>query len=68
MYIHKIKLYNFKGFSGKHELIFSRGINFLVGNNNCGKTTIFRAIDFLQNGGNKENFINNSKNEEHVSV
>ena len=68
MYIHKIKLYNFKGFSGKHEFIFSRGINFLVGNNNCGKTTIFRAIDFLQNGGNKENFINNSKNEEHVSV
>lgn len=68
MYIHKIKLHNFKGFSDEHEFVFSEGINFLVGDNNCGKTTIFRAIEFLQNGGDKENFINNSKNEEHVSV
>ena len=59
MYISKLKLNNFKGFSGEHEFNFSEGINFLVGNNNCGKTTIFRAIDFLQNGGNKESFINN---------
>ena len=68
MYIRKIELHNFKGFSGKHEFIFSKGINFLVGDNNCGKTTIFRAIEFLQNGGDKDSFINNSKNEEHVSV
>lgn len=68
MYIRKIELHNFKGFSGKHEFIFSEGINFLVGDNNCGKTTIFRAIEFLQNGGDKDSFINNSKNEEHVSV
>lgn len=68
MYIHKIKLHNFKGFSGEHEFVFSKGINFLVGDNNCGKTTIFRSIEFLQNGGDKDSFINNSKNEEHVSV
>ena len=69
MYISKLKLNNFKGFSGEHEFNFSKGINFLVGNNNCGKTTIFRAIEFLQNGGSKENFINNKiSKEEHVSV
>lgn len=69
MYISKLKLNNFKGFSGKQEFNFSEGINFLVGNNNCGKTTIFRAIEFLQNGGNKENFINNKiSKEEYVSV
>ena len=69
MYISKLKLNNFKGFSEKHEFNFSKGINFLVGNNNCGKTTIFRAIEFLQNGGNKEDFINNKiGKEECVSV
>lgn len=69
MYISKLKLNNFKGFSGKHEFNFSEGINFLVGNNNCGKTTIFRAIDFLQKGGDKKDFINNKiSKEEHVSV
>ncbi len=69
MYISKLKLNNFKGFSGKKEFNFSKGINFLVGNNNCGKTTIFRAIEFLQNGGNKEDFINNKiGKEECVSV
>ena len=68
MYIRKIKLHNFKGFSGDHKLTLSKGINFLVGDNNCGKTTIFRAVEFLQNGGSKEDFINNSRNEEYVSV
>lgn len=69
MYISKLKLNNFKGFLGEHEFSFSKGINFLVGNNNCGKTTIFRAIEFLQNGGDKEDFINNKiGKEECVSV
>lgn len=68
MYISKLKLNNFKGFLGEN-FNFSEGINFLVGNNNCGKTTIFRAIEFLQNGGNKEDFINNKiGKEECVSV
>ena len=69
MYISKLKLNNFKGFLEKHEFSFSEGVNFLVGNNNCGKTTIFRAIEFLQKGGSKDNFINNKiGKEECVSV
>lgn len=50
MYISKIILNNFKSFAGRHELELSDGINFFVGNNNCGKTTIFRAIEFIQSG------------------
>lgn len=68
MYIREMKLHNFKGFSGDHKFTFSKGINFLIGNNNCGKTTVFRAVEFLQNGGDKDNFINKDKTEDYVSV
>ncbi|MDF1496901.1 MAG: AAA family ATPase [Patescibacteria group bacterium] len=48
MYISKIILHNFKGFSGDHEIIFDKGVNFFVGDNNCGKSTVFEAIDFIR--------------------
>lgn len=68
MYIAKIKLNNFKSFIGEHELNLTEGINFFVGNNNCGKTTIFKAIEFIQTGKNKEDFITKGKENEDVSV
>lgn len=68
MYISKIKLENFKSFIGKHELYLSEGINFFVGNNNCGKTTIFKAIEFIQMGKNKEDYITKGKESEDISV
>ena len=70
MYISKITLHNFKGFKGDHEFNFDKGINFLVGNNNCGKSTLFQAIDFLQNGKNEEDFITKklSSEDEYTSV
>lgn len=48
MYISKIKLYNFKGFKGDHEIVFDKGVNFFVGDNNCGKSSVFEAIDFIR--------------------
>lgn len=57
MYISKIKLHNFKGFKGDHELSFDSGINFFVGNNNCGKTTVFQAIDFISSKKSPEDVI-----------
>lgn len=57
MYISKIKLTNFKSFKGHHDIEFSKGVNFFVGNNNCGKTTIFKAVEFIQSGKNKLDFI-----------
>ncbi len=68
MYISKIILNNFKSFAGRHELKLSDGINFFVGNNNCGKTTIFRAIEFIQSGKSKEEYITKGKESEDVSV
>lgn len=68
MYISEIKLENFRCFSGNHELVFKPGINYLVGNNNCGKTTIFRAIEFLQSAKNKEDWITKGKENEDISV
>lgn len=68
MYISKIILENFKGFNGIHELNLSEGMNFFVGNNNCGKTTIFKAIEFIQSAKNKDEFITKGKESENVSV
>lgn len=48
MYISKIKLHNFKGFKDDHEIIFDKGVNFFVGDNNCGKSSVFEAIDFIR--------------------
>lgn len=48
MYISKIKLHNFKGFKEDHEIIFDKGVNFFVGDNNCGKSSAFEAIDFIR--------------------
>lgn len=68
MYISKIKLVNFKSFKGEHLIEFSKGVNFFVGNNNCGKTTIFKAVEFIQSGKNKLDFITKSLEKENVSV
>ncbi|CYU25715.1 AAA family ATPase [Streptococcus suis] len=68
MYISKIKLTNFKSFKGHHDIEFSKGVNFFVGNNNCGKTTIFKAVEFIQSGKNKLDFITKGSESEDVAV
>lgn len=62
-------MHNFKGFRGDHELCFDSGINFFVGNNNCGKTTIFQAIDFISSKRTPEDIISQGVPEgDYVSV
>ena len=68
MYISKMTLFNFKSFKGEHVLEFNKGINFFVGNNNSGKTTIFKAIEFIQSGRNIEDWISKDVSSENVSV
>lgn len=72
MYIKSIKLHNFKSFSTNDskdtEINFSSCVNYLVGNNNVGKTTILNSIDFLISGGKKEAFISKNHENEDVSV
>jgi len=48
MYISNIKLHNFKGFKCDHEITLDKGVNFFVGDNNCGKSSVFEAIDFIR--------------------
>lgn len=57
MYISKIKLYNFKGFKGEHEITFDKGVNFFVGDNNCGKSSVFEAIDFVRSKKDRSEVI-----------
>ena len=69
MYISKMKLKNFRCFEGTTELNFCPGVNYFVGNNNSGKTTIFKAIEFLKSGKTKEEWITKGvAKKEEVSV
>ena len=61
LYISKLILKNFKSFEGEHVITFTRGINFFVGNNNSGKTTIFKAVEFLRNGKYEDSLITSGK-------
>lgn len=47
MYISKLSIENIKGFYGKTEFKFQNGMNYIVGNNNSGKSTIFDAFNYL---------------------
>jgi len=61
MFVKRIKLTNFKSFSGESEWLefntpnneAGSGLNILVGENNTGKSTVFEAVDFLRNGSQK---------------
>ena len=61
MRITKIKLYNFKSFKGNFEINLDSPIVCLVGENNTGKTTIFKALEFLKSGVEKGKTINDYK-------
>lgn len=72
MWIKSVAIENFASLVGRQEYDFSEGVNFLAGNNNVGKTTIFRAIDGLFNKfGSSEKYVPRSEEGEfngHTSV
>lgn len=50
MYVKELTLSNFKSFSGSdNHFSFSPSINYLVGNNNAGKSTVLEAVNFMRN-------------------
>ncbi|MGV3185357.1 AAA family ATPase [Weissella paramesenteroides] len=72
MFIKSISLHNFKSFSSNTfediKIEFTAGVNYLIGNNNVGKTTILNALAFLKTGDKKENVISKGHEQEDVSV
>ena len=67
MKIIKIVINNFKAFANQVEINTDKPIVCLVGENNTGKTTIFRALDFLRNGVAKDKTIDDYKNINHIT-
>lgn len=65
MKITQIIIENFKSISNKIVIDTNKPIVCFVGENNTGKTTVFRAIDFLRNGVVKEKTIDDYKNINH---
>lgn len=49
MYLSKISIQNFRMFSNTTDVTFNKGLNLLVGENGCGKSTIIDAIRVLLN-------------------
>lgn len=62
MKITQIIIENFKSISNRIIIDTNKPIVCFVGENNTGKTTIFRAIDFLRNGVAKDKTIDDYKN------
>lgn len=63
MFIKSLKVENFKGFSNENNYLefnipngndVGSGLNIFIGENNCGKSTVLEAIDFLRNGTKKD--------------
>lgn len=54
MYIKRIELENIRCFSGKEEIFLSPGLNYLVGENNSGKSSILHALDYLKSFSSRD--------------
>ena len=59
---------NFKSFEGKQKIPLSKGINYIVGNNNCGKSTIVDALRYLAEGTRDTSALQNKSTSEDFSV
>ena len=65
MYFKSLTITNFKSFEGEQQITFSKGINYIVGDNNCGKSTIVDALRYLiENVGEQSSLQNKSATEE----
>ncbi|MBP2033222.1 putative ATP-dependent endonuclease of OLD family [Clostridium algifaecis] len=78
MYLSKISIKGYRLFDEEISIKFNKGINVLVSENGCGKSTIIDAIrmllnedDYSRNGVNQEDFyysIDNSIQSEEINI
>lgn len=68
MYISKLSIENIKGFYGKTEFKFQNGMNYIVGNNNSGKSTIFDAFNYLYDSKSIDGIYSKESSESSVEI
>lgn len=68
MYFKSLTITNFKSFEGEQKINFSKGINYIVGDNNCGKSTIIDALRYLAEGARDTSALQNKAASEDFSV
>jgi ABC-type cobalamin/Fe3+-siderophores transport system ATPase subunit len=61
VYIARVVVQDFRTFRGQQEFLFAPGLNCLVGDNNCGKTTIFEALTYLLGVGRAPSTLANHR-------
>ena len=69
MYLRSLTITNFKSFKGEHNIKFKEGLNYIVGDNNCGKSTIVDALQYLAEGVPRDtSALQNKTASENLSV
>ena len=68
MYFKSLTITNFKSFEGEQKITFSKGINYIVGDNNCGKSTIIDALRYLIENVGEQSSLQNKSTTEDLSV
>ena len=68
MYFKSLTITNFKSFEGEQQITFSKGINYIVGDNNCGKSTIVDALRYLIENVGEQSSLQNKSASEDLSV
>ena len=68
MYFKSLTITNFKSFEGEQKINFSKCINYIVGDNNCGKSTIIDALRYLADGARDTSALQNKAASEDFSV
>lgn len=68
MYFKSLTITNFKSFEDKRQVTFSKGLNYIVGDNNCGKSTIVDALRYLAKGTRDTSALQNKAASEDFSV
>ena len=68
MYFKSLTITNFKSFEGEQKISFSKGINYIVGDNNCGKSTIVHALRYLIENAGEQSTLQNKSAADDLSV
>ena len=68
MYFKSLTITNSKSFEGRQKISFSRGINYIVGDNNCGKSTIVHALRYLIENAGEQSTLQNKSATDDLSV